>query len=377
MLFRSIGEADYDAAVVDIKMPGMDGLELLDNIKKVDPDLPVMLVTGHGDHELAVQALRRGAHDYVTKPIDRDYFVTSLGQAIKCRALDREVVTKRSELEQRALELEDCVRERTIELRELLHREQAARAELHAAKAQLEEADRERRKFISLVAHEIGTPLTTVRGYAEMLARPTTRPETQERARTFILSETRRVSRLVSDLAAAAGVSVGQFEIQRSPCDLAAIAREQVELSRSLGRRHEIRLEAPSELPMVCDGDRVAQVLTNLLENAIKYSPGGEIAVQVWRESERAMLRVSDNGPGVPPESAEAVFELGRRLKNGHNGAEPRGTGFGLYIAKAIVEAHGGRIWVENRPEGGASFTASLPLEPPGADLPAGDASPR
>jgi DNA-binding NtrC family response regulator len=86
-----IAEAEYDALVVDIKMPGMDGLELLTEIKKIAPDLPTILITGHGDHELAVQALRVGAQDYVTKPIDRDYFVSSLNRAIECHKLTRDV----------------------------------------------------------------------------------------------------------------------------------------------------------------------------------------------------------------------------------------------------------------------------------------------
>ena len=83
-----IAETDYDALVVDIKMPGMDGLELLAEIKKLQPDTPTILITGHGDHELAVEALRGGAQDYVTKPIDRDYFVSSLSRAIECHRLD-------------------------------------------------------------------------------------------------------------------------------------------------------------------------------------------------------------------------------------------------------------------------------------------------
>src|ERR671921_333313 len=86
-----IAATDYDAIVADIKMPGMDGLELLSEIKRVRPDTPTMLITGHGDHDLAVQALRRGAFDYVTKPIDRQYFASSLGRAISCHRLSRDL----------------------------------------------------------------------------------------------------------------------------------------------------------------------------------------------------------------------------------------------------------------------------------------------
>src|SRR5215212_5839200 len=127
---RRIAEGEHDALVVDIKMPDMDGLELLAEIKKVRPDIPTILITGHGDHELAVEALRLGAYDYVTKPIDREYFVSCLSRAIECHRLTRDVATRRLELLQHTDELEACIQERTVELCEALHREQIARREL-------------------------------------------------------------------------------------------------------------------------------------------------------------------------------------------------------------------------------------------------------
>src|SRR5688500_11393707 len=183
-----IAETEYDALVDDIKMPGMDGLELLTEIKKVAPDLPTILITGHGDHELAVQALRVGAQDYVTKPIDRDYFVLSLNRAIECHKLTRDVNAKRLELLHHTEELEACVQERTVELREALHREQAACRELDEAHHRLSELSQQRDMFVSMVAHDLATPLTSIRGYAEMLGRGNLQPERQERARALIVS---------------------------------------------------------------------------------------------------------------------------------------------------------------------------------------------
>src|SRR5437763_11640793 len=119
---EQIATTDYDALVVDIKMPGMDGLELLAEIKKLRPDTPTILITGHGDHELAIEALRLGAQDYVTKPIDRDYFVSSLSRAIEYHRLSQEIAARRVELVRHTEELEACVQERTLELREALHR---------------------------------------------------------------------------------------------------------------------------------------------------------------------------------------------------------------------------------------------------------------
>ena len=363
-----IAETDYDALVVDIKMPGMDGLELLAEIKKLRPDTPTILITGHGDHELAIEALRLGAQDYVTKPIDREYFVASLNRSVECHRLARDVAAKRSELSQRTEELEACVHERTVELREALHREQVARRELDEAHRRLEELSRERDMFVSMVAHDLATPLTTIRGYVELLGRHNVQPERQARARALIASETDRLARLARNLSDATQLVAGRFQIRTQSCDLTEIAREQVDLARARTTRHTIVLDTPSSLPIPCDRDRLAQVFSNLLTNAIKYAPGGEIRVIIHRDEAQALLTVSDQGPGIPPERAELVFEPGRRFNQDSAGAPPdEGQGFGLHIVRGIVEAHGGRIWVQASSGAGATLCVSLPLTTQGS----------
>jgi two-component system, sensor histidine kinase and response regulator len=356
---KSIAANNYDALVVDIKMPRMDGLELLSEIKKLQPDTPTLLITGHGDHELAVQALRSGAYDYVTKPIDREYFVTSLRRAIECHALSRDVAQKRLELAQRAEELEACVQERTLELRDALHREQAARAELDRAHKALEEMNQQREQFVSMIAHDLAQPLTALRGYAEVLGRPGTSQDMQARAHRLILSETNRLTRLVQDLADAAQLAAGLFGIRSLNCDLVQIARQQIELVEGRSDRHRIHLDAPETLPTTCDRDRLAQVLLNLLTNAINYTSGGDIQVRVWREEDQAHISVSDQGQGIPADQVETIFDAGQRLPEG----DSSGTGLGLYITRGIVEAHGGQVWVDSADQG-AVFHVTLPIVP-------------
>lgn len=533
-----IAATDYDAIVTDIKMPGMDGLELLAQIRKLRPDTPTLLITGHGEHDLAIQALRGGAHDYVQKPIDRDYFVSSLGHAIEVRHLSRQVGQQRLALEQHAKELEECLQDRPRELREFFHREEIAHAEAERAERrsallasaskllagsldyettvasvarlaapvfagwcivdllqddgsvrrllgapvdpvkealaralqrhqaldpshqvvsevirtgqprllseppdapsesvvgdaeqqelvrelgarsvlvvpivargqtlgaitfvptdrdrrygsadvmladdiasrcalaidnarlhrEAQEAHQQRETFISMIAHDLAQPLTAIRGYADILGRSNVSQEVQERARSVIRHETGRMARLVEDLADAAHLAAGRFQIQPVPCDLAEIAREQVDLARARIERHTLHLDAPADMVLaMCDHDRIAQVLSNLLANAITYTTDGEIRVHVWVEGEQARLAVSDEGPGIPPDRLDVIFEPHRRLADDGAGDEPKGAGLGLHIAKGIVEAHGGRIWVENAERRGATFNLSLPLVP-------------
>src|SRR5205823_362119 len=117
-----LSTTDYDAIVADIKMPGMDGLDLLAHIREVRPETPTLLVTGHGEHDLAMRALRGGAHDYVQKPIDRDYFVRSLSHAIERRRLHRRMAQRKQTLEKHTKELEQLLENRAHELRELYRR---------------------------------------------------------------------------------------------------------------------------------------------------------------------------------------------------------------------------------------------------------------
>jgi signal transduction histidine kinase len=248
-----------------------------------------------------------------------------------------------------------------------LHREQTARAELEKIRSELEAARRQREEFISMIAHDLATPLTTVAGYAELLGRGSVHEDVRERARTTIVAETRRMARLVEDLADAANLAVGRFQIQLVPCDLAELAREQVELARARTDRHTIRLEAPASVPARCDRDRMAQILSNLLANAINHTEGGDIRVRLRVEGDQALLNVQDEGPGIPPDCLETIFEPHRRLPSDTPEGRPRGAGLGLHITRGIVEGHGGRIWVESTPGRGAAFNVSLPLEPAAA----------
>src|SRR5712692_4575859 len=150
-----IQKYDYDVIVSDIKMPGMDGLALLAKIKELRPETPTLLITGHGEHNLAVQALRGGAYDFIQKPIDRDYLVAALHRAIQTHQLRHQVLEQ-----QLALELHTRTLERTVQRR--TH-------ELVAANAAKD-------KFLNIVSHELKTPLTSLKGMTQLLSRQIERP---------------------------------------------------------------------------------------------------------------------------------------------------------------------------------------------------------
>ncbi len=228
-----------------------------------------------------------------------------------------------------------------------------------------EEATRLKDEFLAMAAHDLKSPLTVQLGLAELLARRARRDatapadlETIER----LLSSTQRMMRLVHDLLDVALLDQGLLVGARARVDLVALVRDACATRTSAS--HQCTLQA-AEQPVAVDGDegRLGQVVANLLENAIKYSPaGGAVQVRVWRTAQEAHLTVTDAGIGIAAEELGQLFERFRRGSNAA-GQAIGGTGLGLYICRGIVSAHGGRLWASSPGVGqGSTFHVVLPL---------------
>jgi signal transduction histidine kinase len=221
-------------------------------------------------------------------------------------------------------------------------------------------AERARQEFLALVCHELGNPLTTILGYTQILQRRGTLDEPQT---AIMVRQAHVLHRLLQDLQDASLLDVGQLQLQRVQADLVELVRDYAAQSGALSPVHTIRIEAP-EVPLEgwWDRDRLGQVLGNLLSNAIKYSPeGGEILVEVESLGEQARIAVTDQGLGMAPEAISGLFQPFHRLQATAQRAQ--GLGLGLYVARAIVEAHGGQIAVQSEPGQGSTFTVTLPRQ--------------
>jgi len=254
------------------------------------------------------------------------------------------------------------------------------RVEVYGDVSAADRLARAQREFLMVASHELKTPLTTLGGYLELLARHVARPEPPDRARlarhlAIARDELGRLRRLSEDLMAAARSHTGGLTVARQPLDLAALVRGVVErfvTPRNVATRgHRIGCQTAGPLPGDYDAVRLAQVLTNLLDNALKYSPGGgDVAVDARRVGAEARLSVRDQGIGIADEERERVFRPFYRAANAAQGS-PEGLGLGLALSRDIVEAHGGRLWVEAAPGGGSIFHVALPLgDPPQSDPP-------
>ncbi|MBN1250356.1 MAG: PAS domain S-box protein [Anaerolineae bacterium] len=229
------------------------------------------------------------------------------------------------------------------------------------------ESDALKDTFISIVSHELKTPVAIIKGYAETLLNPRARgnPALVEEMLSDIIQESDRLARLVDDLLDASRLQAGGLPFRDvEEVDLRMIAQRVVERYAPRTNKHELVLAFPETFPTVQgDAQRLEQVLDNLVSNAIKYSPrGGEVEIAGRHDPAEIVVSVSDEGVGIPLDEQERIFDRFYRVE----GPETRavsGTGLGLYLTRAIVEAHGGRCWVSSAPGQGSTFYVALPRE--------------
>jgi signal transduction histidine kinase len=221
-----------------------------------------------------------------------------------------------------------------------------------------------RADFVSLVSHELRTPMAAVIGSARTLQQRWRElsPDQRESFLELIAGETNRLATLISDVLDTSRIDAGTFSFRFGDVDLGELVRDSVATAELGSDEVGVSASVQDALPSVRgDAERLRQVLMNLLDNAIKYSPAGdEVEVRAYSEDGRIRIDVRDHGPGIAREDQRLIFEKFGRVTSGHT---PPGTGLGLFIARSIAEAHGGTLEVTSAPERGATFTLDLPTQ--------------
>jgi len=227
------------------------------------------------------------------------------------------------------------------------------------------EAEEMKAMFISVISHELKTPVALIKGYANTLRREDAHwdADTVDESLTIIEEESDRLDRLINNLLEASRIQAGTLRMDMSDVHIPKLAAKAVDRFRVQALGHELQLDFPPNFPtLLGDEERLQGVLYNLVSNAIKYSPkGGKIRVggRVWRD--HVEVYVSDQGQGIPSEQQSRLFEPFYRVDSSL-GRSTQGVGLGLFLSKAIIEGHGGRIWVESAPGQGSTFRFTLPL---------------
>jgi Na+/proline symporter/nitrogen-specific signal transduction histidine kinase len=241
-------------------------------------------------------------------------------------------------------------------------------SQVRALNRQLEGLDKLKDDFISSVTHELRTPLTSIRAFAELMRDDPDMPAAQRQEFIgLVVAETERLSRLVNQVLDMAKMEAGHGQWRREAIDLPELIAHTVQTTSELFRERGVvvTVQQPEQQvpPLMADRDRLLQVLINLLSNAAKFVPkgGGRVTVTLATNAQGATIEVQDNGPGVPVEQQQLIFEKFRQ--GGDTANRPQGTGLGLPISRKIVEHFGGRMWLKSMPGQGACFGFELPWQ--------------
>ncbi len=288
-----------------------------------------------------------------------------------------EIEKNRVELEDLNRNLEFRVAEKTENLTKAYERLQlsnqnlaVANRELELANKKLKELDQLKSDFISVVSHELRTPLTSIKAFTELiLIKPRMTAEKRSRFLSIINNETDRLARLINDILDLTKIEAGKLSWHVTQVSLPEVIRTSVTNIQSLADNKSLIMELnmPDPLPRLYgDRDRLVQVITNILSNAIKFTPdGGRISIEASYEEQprrQIMVHIADTGVGIPHKHLDSIFEKFRRAGDALTNIS-EGTGLGLAITKQIVEYHGGRIWAESTPGSGSTFSFTLPLD--------------
>ncbi|MFY0524209.1 sensor histidine kinase [Archangium gephyra] len=230
----------------------------------------------------------------------------------------------------------------------------------------LKRLERMRDEFISTAAHELRTPITTIKGYAQLLDRWTPGGHDPREGKAFrILNrQSDRLTQLVQELLEVSRLQLGRLALRRQRFELGELVADVLERMQGVSSRHRLVLHQEGRVFVDADRERIDQVLVNLFDNAIKYSPeGGDIEVRVSARDGSGVVSIRDPGMGIPKERQGQLFE---RFYRAHAGLETDrgGMGIGLHLSEQIVQRHGGRIWFESEAGRGSTFSFSLEMAP-------------
>ena len=330
--WKAVEEHVPDLVLSDVMMPVIDGFELLRRIRANSQtrEIPVVLLSARAGEESRIEGLEASADDYIVKPFSARELLATVDAHLKTVNIRRE-------------------RLRLIE--------------------QLREQDQRKDEFLATLAHELRNPLAPIRNGLELIRLANHDPATIERATTIMHRQVEQMVRLVDDLLDVSRISRNKLELRKERVDLQAVVRNAVETSRPIlvAAKNDLHVDLPAE-PVHLDADpvRLAQVFSNLLNNAAKYSePGGRISLVATQTGGELTVRVSDTGIGIEPAKLSQIFGMFVQLHAASEQQVQSGLGVGLTLVQRLIEMHGGSI--EARSEGtgkGSEFVVRLPVLP-------------
>ncbi len=337
---RKIQEGDFDLVLLDVMMPDGRGIDLLAPIHEKDPDIVSVIITGYATVELAVEAIKQGAYDFISKPFTSDLLLMAVNQGLEKRRL-------------------------SLEAKRLQAIEREA-AELARAKEEMERLDRFKTAFTLTVAHELRAPITALQSFLLAMLKGYVPSDQQQEILQRAIERAQELLDLVDDLLNLAAAREELTPPKRKVLSLADALEKVVSLLQAQAEEKGMTFTVEvRQRPLVeANPAQMGQLWTNLISNGVKYTPtGGQVTVILEEKDGWAIGTVEDTGIGITPEDQAKIFEEFYRTPQAKE-MEHRGTGLGLPLVKRIVEGHGGTIEVKSVLGRGSRFTFRLPVSP-------------
>jgi len=377
---------EFALILLDVSMPGMDGFETAAMIHDHPrfERTPIIFVTGVHDTELdRLKGYELGAVDYVSVPVVPEILRSKVAVLIElhCKRRDLQILNQSLEVANRALAEanQNLQLEKARELQALnadlqfTNRElgqsnkalQAQIAERSRVEQALKEADRRKDEFLAILAHELRNPLAALSASARLLGRQAQKPEVAAMACNAVQRQVSHMARLLDDLLDVSRISHGRMQLHMDRVDVKEVVRSAVEMVRPQmeSKQHVLQVElGGQDAPVLADAVRLIQVIANLLNNSVKYTPaGGQIHVELRSNRKEVLVLVRDNGIGIAPDALDQVFDMFSQA--GRTSSEAQGgLGIGLTLVKGLVRLHGGNVRALSDGEGrGSEFTITLP----------------
>jgi two-component system sensor histidine kinase/response regulator len=335
---RKVREGNFDLVLLDVMLPDGRGIDLLSPIREKDPDTVSVIITGYATVELAVEAIKQGAYDFISKPFTTDLLLMTVNQGLERRRL-------------------------SLEAKRLQAIEQEA-AELARAKEEMERLDQFKTAFTLTVAHELRAPITALQSFLLAMLKGYVPPDQQQNILQRAIERAQELLDLVDDLLNLATAKQEVVPSKREILSLADALEKVIPLLQAQAEERGMTFTVEvRQRPLVeANPGQIGQLWTNLISNAVKYTPaGGRVTVTLEEKDGWAVGMVEDTGIGIAPEDQAKIFEEFYRTPQAKE-MEHRGTGLGLPLVKRIVEGHGGTIEVESALGQGSRFSFRLPV---------------